>query len=95
MVVGTNMASDIALIGTILTRRFARQSFENAIELGQRLKPDCKRDLADTPIRIWQKVASVLEANSRDVVHKIYAGHLLKFFAQIIRTDTNCFGHSS
>jgi len=34
--------------GAILRRRFARKSFENAIELRERLKPGRERDLTDT-----------------------------------------------
>ena len=35
---------------TKLRRRFARQSSENAIELRERLKPSCERDLTDAQI---------------------------------------------
>jgi len=42
---------------------------------------------------ISQEITRVFEPSARDILHKIYARHLLKLFAQMIRTDVNCFRH--
>ena len=77
----------------IRSRRFPRQLFENAIELRQRLKPDRECDFADAKIDIMQKGARFFEPCAGDVIDKIYTGHLLELFAQMIRADVDRVRH--
>src|SRR5262245_45733361 len=87
------MLANPAFCQTILRRRFARKSFKNAIELRQRLKSDGECDFADTAIRISQEITRVLEPSMREILDKVYAGHVLKLFAQMIRTKADHFRH--
>lgn len=75
--------------GPILGGRFARQVFENTIELRKRLKSDRERDLTDAQLRIAQKVTGFFESGSCDVIDKVYAGDLLESFAQMICADAD------
>ena len=78
---------------TICSGRFPGESFKNAIELREGLKPDLERDLADPKIAVCQKLARLVEPGTRNVIDKIYAGHLPKLFAEMGRTDVDRFRH--
>jgi hypothetical protein len=83
--------SALQMSSAVRTGGFSRQLSENAIELGERLEPHGKCDFADPKIDIVQKPARLFEARAGDVTDKIYAGHLLELFAQMIRTDAHRF----
>jgi hypothetical protein len=75
----------------ICSGRFPGELFKNAIELGEGLKSDLERDLADPKIAICQKFARLVEPGVRNVIDKIYAGHVLELFAQMGPTDVDRF----
>jgi len=77
----------------IFARRLSRQFFENAIELRQRLKSDCKCDFAYSKIDTFQKLARFLEPQARDIIDELYARHLFELLAQVSRIDPNRFCH--
>ena len=77
--------------GAILCRRFTRKSFENAIELRERLKARRERDFANAQITVSQEIARVLKSGARDILNESYPSHLLKFFAEIVRADVHGF----
>src|SRR4029450_4318317 len=70
--------------GAILCRRFTRKSFENAIELRERLKPSRKRDLADAQIWVAKEITGICKPSARNILHEICAGYLLEIFTQVI-----------
>jgi len=67
----------------IIGWRFSGELFEDAIELGERLKSDRERRFAHAKIEIFQKLTRVFEAISRDVIDKLTAGHVFKLLAQV------------
>ena len=73
------------------TRRFSRQFFENAIELGERLKSHSERDFTDAQIWVSQEVTGSFEPSARDILDKICAGDLLEVFTQMIRVHADRF----
>jgi hypothetical protein len=73
----------------IRTRRFSRKLFENAIELRERLKPDCKCDLADAKIEIIQKSVRFFEASTRNALDKICVADLLEALSNGMITIAN------
>jgi hypothetical protein len=73
--------------------RFARQFFENAIELGKRLKTARERDLADWTINLAQLFLHFFEAIARNVINKFYASDLFEFFAQVGAINSNHIRH--
>jgi hypothetical protein len=79
--------------GAILRRRFTRKSFENAIELRQRLKARRERDFADAQITVSQEITRSVETSACDVFDKLHTGYLLEFFAEIIRVNIDRFRH--
>ena len=79
----------------ILSRRFAAQDLEDAVELRKRLKADRECNFADPKIDIFQKFARLFESGARDVVDKLDTGDLFEFFAQVSRVDSDGTGHSS
>jgi len=76
---------------TALRGRFARKAFEHAIELGERLKSRRERDFADAHMTVLQEVTGSFEPSARDILDKIYAGHLLEVFTQMIRVHADRF----
>lgn len=79
----------------ILSRRFAGQDLEDAVELRKRLKPDRECDFADPKIDIFQEFARLFESRARDVVDKLDTGDLFEFFAQVGGVDPYSTRHSS
>lgn len=75
----------------ICSRRFPGEPFKYAIELREGLKSDLERDLADSKIAVCQKVARLVEPGTRNVVDKIYAGHLLELLAEMIPANAGRF----
>jgi len=73
----------------IIGWRFSGKLFEDAIELGERLKSDGERSFAHAKIEIVQKLARVFEAISRDVIDKLNAGHLFELLAQVSRINSD------
>jgi len=67
----------------IMGWRFSGKLFEDAIELGERLKSDGERSFAHAKTEIFQKLARVFEAISRDVIDKLNASHVFKLLAQV------------
>jgi hypothetical protein len=51
------------------------------------LKADCKRDLSDALVWIFQEHARFFDSSVRDVIDKVYSRHLFEFFAQVIGAD--------
>jgi len=84
--------SALQINGTIFARRFSRQFFENAVELGKRLEAYGERDFADPKIDIFQKFTRRLESNPRNVIDELSSGDLFKFFAQVGGIDSDRFG---
>jgi hypothetical protein len=78
------MPAHLAFGRTILRRRFARKSFEDAIELRERLKSRGERDFTDAQFRVAQKITRICEPSARDILDEIYAGYLLEIFTQVI-----------
>jgi len=70
--------------GAILSWRFARQPFENAIELRERLKADGERDFTDAQFGVEQKITRICEPDARDILDEICAGYLFEIFTQVI-----------
>ena len=60
-----------------LRRRFPAEFFENAIELRERLKSNCERDLTDPKIDVMQKSVRFFEASTRNALDKICVADLL------------------
>jgi hypothetical protein len=73
----------------IRTQRFSQKLFENAIELRERLKPDCKCDLADAKIEIIQKSVRFFEASTRNALDKICVADLLEALSNGMITIAN------
>ena len=69
--------------------RFAREFFEDAIELRERLKSNCKCDFTYPKITISQKCFRFFESASRDVIDKLGSRHLFELFAQVSRVDSD------
>ena len=67
-----------------LGRGLPREFFKDAIELRQRLKADCERDLANPKLSILQEISRFIDADAGDVIDKVRTGHLLEFLAQVI-----------
>jgi hypothetical protein len=59
--------------------------------LGEGLKPNLERDLADSKIAICQKFARLFEASACDVFDKIYPNDLLEPFAKMIPANAGRF----
>jgi hypothetical protein len=57
------------------------------------LKADRECDFTGPTIGIAQKLARLFEAGACDIIHKIYAGYLLKLFAQMIGVNVDGFRH--
>jgi hypothetical protein len=74
--------------------RSAGELFENAIELRERLEPNCECDLANSKIDIVQKPARLFEASARNVLDKICAGDLLELLAEMIPANVRRFRYS-
>jgi hypothetical protein len=72
-----------------LCRRSTRKSFENAIELRERLKSRSERDFADAPIAVSQEITRGVEPSARDILDKIYAGYPPEIFTQVIGVRVN------
>jgi len=85
------MSASDAFARTVFCRRFARKLFENAIELRQGLKTGSERDFTDAQIWVSQEGTGSFEPSARDILDKIYAGHLLEVFAQMIRVHADRF----
>ena len=85
------MSASDAFGRTVFCRRFARKLFENAIELRERLKSHSERDFTDAQIWVSQEVTGSFEPSARDILDKIYAGHLLEAFTQMIRVHADRF----
>lgn len=75
--------------GAILGWRFARQLFEYAIELRQRLKTDRECDFAYAKIDIVQKNKRLFKSGAGNVVDKVNASHLLELLTQMIPADVD------
>jgi hypothetical protein len=76
--------ADACRSGAIFCRRFTRKSFEDAIELRERLKARGERDFTDAQFWVAQKITRTCEPGARDILDEIYAGYLLEIFAQVI-----------
>jgi hypothetical protein len=85
------MSASDAFGRTVFCRRFSRQFFENAIELRERLKSHSERDFTDAQIAVSQEITGSFEPSARDILDKIYAGHLLEAFTQMIRVHADRF----
>jgi hypothetical protein len=70
-------------------RRFTRKSFEDAIELRERLKARGERDFTDAQFGVTQKITRICEPDARDILDEIYAGYLLEIFTQVIGVHVN------
>jgi len=68
----------------ILRWGFTRKSFENAIELRERLKARGERDFTDAQFGVAQKITRICEPSARDVLDKVYSSYLLEIFTQVI-----------
>src|SRR6476620_5715747 len=72
---------------SILAGRSAAELLEHTVELRQRLKTDFERDLADRSISVTQTFAGSVKTQAGHVLHKIRAGNLLEFFAEMAGAD--------
>jgi DNA-binding XRE family transcriptional regulator len=79
------------LVCTIRSGRLPGELFEHAIELRERLEPNCECDLADPKVAICQKFARLFEAGTRDVFDKIYPSDLLEPLAKMIPANAGRF----
>jgi hypothetical protein len=70
--------------GAILRRRFTRKSFENAIELRERLKARRERDFTDAQLGVAQKITRICQPSARDILDEIYTGYPFEIFTQVI-----------
>ena len=83
------LAVMLRMCRAILRWRFARQLFEDAVELRQRLEADRERDFAYAKINLEQKNVRLFDALAGDVIDKVYPCHLFELFAQVIGADVH------
>ena len=84
----------LSLRNSKLRRRLACEFFENAVELGQRLKTDREGDFADPLISILQQLARFFDPYASDVIDKVHARHFFEFLAQMVRANIDRFCYS-
>src|SRR5436189_3345965 len=78
--------------GAVLSRRFAGQLLEDAVELRERLKSHGERDLADPQRTFLKQRRCFFVACSRHVTDEINAGGLPEFLTEIIRARAHGLG---
>src|SRR5690242_21507896 len=67
----------------VLGGRLAKNLFEDAIKMCQRLKTDLKSDFTDAQVGIQQKVLGLLDPDARQIIGEVDAGNLLEHLAEI------------
>ena len=73
--------------------RLAKDAFEHAVELRERLKTDIVGDLADSAARIQKLRLCVLQPHPRDVIGKFETGGPLEDFAEMKHAHAGRLGH--
>jgi len=79
-------------LNAIIGRRLAEDSLEDPVEMGERLEPYFKSDLADAQVRVEQQVLGPLNAQTRQVIGEVDAGYLAEHFAEIKAAGVYGFG---
>ena len=79
--------------GSILSGGLAEDFFEDAVEMGQRLKTDLKGDFADAQVGVEQEVFRLLDPHPGQVVRIVDPGGPLEEFAEIKSAGVHGLGH--
>jgi hypothetical protein len=75
----------LAKLGTKLSRSQPRDSFERTVELGDRVEPRLKGDLADPQVRILKHVFRLFHPQAREIVGKRDPRRILEDFTKVPR----------
>src|SRR5208283_2875620 len=70
-------------VGAVFRWRLAEESFENAVEMRQRLTTDFVGDVADPQVGIEQQVFRFLNPHARDVMGEGESRNLSEHFAKV------------